>query len=217
MSLFVNCEWRPPAGAGIHARIEQVGRLLARDETIAIVGPSWYRLGRSKKQALSKPVPLAELGKVGSWKREWFAPGEDEYSLGMWNGRDDPHAVSLLVYLHEPPTMFDTLLFDGPNLDSVKEKWRDVLAWGEAVAHQLGGLSVVSSGQLQKWAEAEGIDDPVSAAYAVFWGQDAASKPRTARGAGSIVSAATWPEVIAPNRGRMQELIAVRTTQGSAP
>jgi hypothetical protein len=202
MSLFLNCGWHPLAGMEIQARIGQVVRLLEREETIAIMGRNWYRQGRSKKEALSKPLSLAKLTDVRSWGRgkviiERTGREEIDYSLGIWNGRDDPEAASFMADLNEPPTEPDTLLFSGPRLESLKDKWHHVLAWGEAVAIHLGGRSFVGSDELRDWAEAEGLEGAALAGYAAFNGRDGRS----------IVGAATWPEVIAPDKKRVQELI----------
>jgi hypothetical protein len=150
MSLFLSCGWYPAAGTGIQARIQQIARLLEREETVAVVGGNWYRLGRSKKEALSKPLSLSKLGQVRSWRREKLVYGttgleEMNYGLGVWNGRDPPGSVSFSVDLYEPTTHADTLVFRGPDLESMKDKWHQVLAWGEAVAHHMAGRSKVSS------------------------------------------------------------------------
>jgi hypothetical protein len=209
MSLFVNCGWRPPAGTKIQTRIGQIVRLLERDETVALVGRNWYRLGRSKREALSKPLSLTKLTEVRSWGRgkviiEETGREERDYSLGVWNGRDEPDIASLSVMLHEPSTWSDSLVFRGPGLESVKDKWRSVLAWGEAIATHLGGQSEVSSHDLRDWAGAEGMKHADSAAYAVFEGDGRSS-----------VAATTWSEVIAPDKKRVQEVI--RMIRASIP
>jgi hypothetical protein len=201
MSFFLNCGWYPTAGAEIQARIGQIASLLERQETVALVGGNWYRKGRSKKEALSKPLPLAKLREVRSWHRDKFVfeeTGREEldFWLGVWNGRDPPDSASLLVHLHDPTTEMDMLVFSGPGLESLKDRWRQVLAWGEAVAHHLGGRSLVSSNTLIEWAEAEGLERADMAGYAAFHADGR-----------SIVSAATWPEVIAPDKKRAQEFI----------
>jgi hypothetical protein len=211
MSLFLNSGWHPAVGTGIQARIGQIARLLEREETAAMVGGNWYRLGRSKKEALSKPVSLAKLGEVRSWKRYRFVHEETgreevDYSLGVWNGRDPPESASFSARLNEPTTKtkMDTLVFSGPDLESLKDKWPHVLAWCEAVAHHLGGESLVSSHELTDWAEAEGLEKASWAGYAAFHADGR-----------SIVSAATWPEVIAPDKKRVQEFIgAYRAMSG---
>jgi hypothetical protein len=91
----------------------------------------------------------------------------------------------------------DSLVFGGPELESLKDKWRLVLAWGEAVSHHLGGWSLVSSNQLIDWARAEGLERASMAGYAAFHG----------RHGRSIVSATTWAEVVAPDKERVQEFI----------
>ncbi len=204
MSLVVKCGWYSSGGAEIQVRIGEIVRLLEREETVTLVGDKWYRKGRSRKEALSKPLSLAKLGEVRSWRREKFVyeeTGLEEitYSLGIWNGRDDPEAVSLLVYLTEPITQVQSIAFDGLDLELVKDKWRDVLAWGEVVARHLGGRGVVSSDELMKWAEVQGLEEADLAAYAVFDGREGRSS----------VSAATWPEVIAPDKKRVQEAIGM--------
>jgi len=202
MSFFLNCGWYPTAGTGIQARIGQIAGLLGREETVALMGPNWYRLGRSKKEALSKPLSQEKLNDVRSWSRDKILRGETdrevmEYSLGVWNGRDEPDAASLMVDLHEPATEMDSLVFGGPDLESLKDKWRRVLAWGEAVANHLRGLSLVSSDRLIEWARTEGLEKASSAGHASFDG----------RNGRSIVSAASWPEAIAPSKQRVQEFI----------
>lgn len=203
MSLFVNCGWHPPAGTGIQTRIDQMARLLQREETVALVGGNWYRKGYSKKEALSKPLSLAKLGEVRSWTRDRFVyedPRREEidYSIDAWNGRDPPESASLSITLYEtPPTETDSLVFGGPGLETLKDKWHEVLAWSEAIANQLRGLSVVSSSDLIQWAEAEGLKRATSAAYAAFDG----------RARRSSVSAATWQEALTPNKKRVQEVI----------
>src|SRR5688572_7821800 len=112
MALFVSCGWFPAAGAEIRARIGQIARLLERQETVALVGRDWYRLGRSKKEALSKPLSIKKLEEVRSWDRgrilaDETNPEEIDYSLGAWNGRDPPDVASLSVMLHDPPTWMD--------------------------------------------------------------------------------------------------------------
>jgi len=204
VSFFVRCEWFPPAGAEIQARIGQIARLLGREETVAVVGGHWYRKGRSKKEALSKPISLAKLEEGRSWDREKFVFEETgremmDYWFGAWNGRDDPDSVSLLVHLTEPSTEMDSIGFGGPGLESLKDKWRHVLAWGEAVAHHLGGRSLVSSNELMEWAEAEGLEGADMAGYAAFDGRDGRS----------IVGVATWPEAITPDKKRVQEFIGM--------
>jgi len=204
MSFFLNCGWYPPAGAGLQARIEQIARLLEREETVALVGPNWYRKGRSKREALSKPLSQAKLGDVRSWAHKKFPHVEAgreveviEYWLDVWNGRDAPDSASFSVELHERATEMDSLVFGGPELESLKDKWRLVLAWGEAVGHHLGGESLVSSNQLIDWARAEGLERADMAGYAVFDGREGRS----------IVSATTWAEVVAPDKERVQEFI----------
>jgi hypothetical protein len=201
MSFILNCGWYPAACAAIQARIEQVARLLEREETVALVGANWYRLGRSKKAALSKPLSLAKLREVRSWHREKFvfeATGLEEidYRLDVWNGRDPPDSASLSVHLNEPTTEVDAIVFRGPDLESLKDRWPHVLALGEAVAQHFGGECLVSSNTIIEWARAEGLERADMAGYAIFHGDGR-----------SIVSAATWPEVIAPDRERAQEFI----------
>jgi len=204
MSFFLNCEWYPPADAGLMDRIEQIVRLLERQETVAVMGRNWYRQGRSKREALSKPLSQAKLTDVRSWGREKFIYEEAgrkveviQHWLGVWNGRDAPDGASLSVEIHEPMRGMDFVVFRGPELDSLKDKWRHVLAWGEAVSHHLGGWSLVSSNQLIDWARAEGLERADMAGYAAFHSRDGRS----------IVYATTWAEVIAPDRERVQDFI----------
>lgn len=222
MSLILNCQWYPDPQASVERRVQQAAELLARDEAVALMGNGWYRLGRSKAQALTKPVATSELANPGSWKQSAFGPGEVDHVLSVWNGHDDPRGVSLRVELHTPASQVDTLAFDGPQLETATARWSEALALARALATDLEGLAIVSSHELIAWAEGQQLERADLAAYAAFWGTGAASRspddtliPR-APGAGpqERVWATTAAQVTSPNRGEVDALIRLLRTGG---
>jgi hypothetical protein len=218
MSLFINCQWYPENNAPLNERIEIIVGLLSDPAVTALLGGEWYRLGRSRRQALSKSVPPGELRQVNKWRYTRLSPGFGYYGMHLWNGVDGPGGITIALELNEPASRLDTLVLHGPETKALRAagaQWDVVLSCGSFIAEELGGLVIVSSHELIDYAQNNAIERADLAAYGAFWGID-----RSGKNPGylslplgetlvpfSIVICQTWTNVEFPNLSRIEELI----------
>ena len=213
MALFVRCEWMPAPSATLEERVTEaaaVVRSVASDSPYASAG--WFLTARSRKAALAKPVDLERLSSLENhWRRvPLVVEGAAYYALSMWDGKADLETTGLSVGVYDPPAEADQLVISGPTTDAFRAcvSWREVLALAESLALRLGGLTVVGSYALHLYAEPKGIPD---AMYAAYWGVDRSERSpfyARLRAAGheppwSVVSSATWEEVLDPSLGSL--------------
>jgi len=218
MSLFINCQWFPESNASLAERIEIIIGLFSNSAITALIGGQWYRLGRSSKQALSKPFLPSELRQINTWRFTQLSADSGYYGIGLWNGSDIPKGVTLTLEINTTANRLDTLVIDGPEIAALRAdviSWDIVLSCGRYIAEQLGGLAVVSSHELIDYARKNSIEGADLAAYAAFWAID-----RSEKNPGyialmqedwslpfSMVICMTWEDVKSPNLNRIRELI----------
>ncbi len=217
MSLFIRCEWIPPADSSLDARVMEIANLFNNPMFTAIAGAEWYLLGRSKAEALSKPMRRAELVQLHLWRCVPLIQGKHVYACNLWNGRDDLNSVNISIALHVPPEDPDTFVISGlsaDNLCSSGVSWRAILDLSILLAETLGGAVRVSSHELLERGAELLAADAQKAVYAAFWGIDRSGRNPAYRSLlaterdipFSCVSADSWEEVFAPNPARMRDI-----------
>ena len=103
MGLVIRCWWLPPSHLPIEQRMMEALGVIRQPELASIFGAGWFKGGRTKKAALSRPVNLENITpKAPPWRRVSMTdvpPHNDiYYQLGLWNGLDSPCLVLLFHY-----------------------------------------------------------------------------------------------------------------------
>lgn len=218
MSLFIRCEWVPETNASIELRVAEATGVFGVRILAKIAGAQWYRLGRSKAEALSRPVSIDDLRQVQAWRRVPLIPGSMIYSADLWNGRDHPEGVNLSIAINVPSTDLDTCVvsnLDANYLRASGISWRDVLIFAESLAQMLGGVARISSHELLDQAKDWKAVGAQEAAYAAFWGIDRSGKnPRYHElmkkrkfPPVSCVAAKSWEEVYFAEIDQFREIL----------
>lgn len=217
MSLFIRCEWIPPADASLDVRLMEVANLFNNPTFTAIARAEWYSLGRSKAEALSKPVRRAELAQLQFWRCVPLIQGKHVYTINLWNGRDDLNSVNISIALHVPPDDPDIFVISGISADNLRSSgvsWKGLLDLSISLAERLGGAVRVSSHELLERASELLAVDAQKAVYAAFWGIDRSGRNPAYRSLLATerdipffcVSADSWEEVFAPNPARLRDV-----------
>jgi hypothetical protein len=208
--------------------------VIRQPELASLFGAEWFKGGRTKKAALSRPVHLENITpKAPPWRRVSMTdvpPHNDiYYQLGLWNGLDRPASCSFSITLYEPaldPRRLqipgletDTIIIPGPELallESTSTAWHRLLDICHLIANLLGGRAEITSDEL--WDLARGqtqLSQASDAAYAAFWGIDRSThnplyRPlgeSNATGPSSMVASDSWEQVTHPDVERLQRLI----------
>lgn len=219
MSLFINCQWFPESEASLGDRMKSVSGLLRNNAVSVLVGQQWYRPGRSRKEALSKPILASQLEQINAWRFTDLSASSGYYGIRLWNGRDNQNGATITCQISIPATRLDIIVIDGLDIDRLQAdglSWDHVLSCARCMAEQLGGLAVVSSHDLIDYAKRNALERPHLAAYGAFWGVDRSGKNP---GYGmlikqkslpfSMVNFRTWEEVQSPSVTRLQGLVSL--------
>jgi hypothetical protein len=174
MSLFIRCQWLPPPEASLESRFSEVGKVTTTLRALSSLGPRWFKLGNSRKDALKREVPLGEIHTNRKlWRRRPLGDGEAYWDLSVWSGRSEEEGANFGISLHERSSQAD-----GIGFATEREFLRRTVAWVEVIdaarrlSVELGGCAVVSSNELMEEASSQGIAHADHAAYAAFWGVD---------------------------------------------
>lgn len=160
MGLVIRCWWLPPRHLPIEQRMMEALGVIRQPELASIFGAGWFKGGRTKKAALSRPVNLENITpKAPPWRRVSMTdvpPHNDiYYQLGLWNGLDRPASCSFSITLYEPaldPRRLqipgletDTIIISGPEL-ALLESTRSVRkVVAEIVPRRRGFLELVGA------------------------------------------------------------------------
>jgi hypothetical protein len=181
-----------------------------------MVGPRWFKLGRSRKEALKHEVRLGELQTNKNAFRRVPLIDEDAYwTLDVWNGRAEEEGANVHFRLYDPPTNLDVFMisFDRAALGGTVS-WDDVVFSARQLSRQFGGQVIVRSHELLEYAAERNIPDAEFAAYAAFWGDDRSGRNPLHRWMESsgvkppleIVACNSWEEVEAPDEARLRAI-----------
>lgn len=219
MSLFVRCNWLPPRDATLLDRFSEVRRPMTTNALLAKLGPRWFQLGRSRKDALKREVRLEEFDpkQKGCERVTLGTSGKSYWSLSVWNGGPDGETAGLRVTIREPSSEVDQIVISA-ELDFLQRTmaWTDILGAARHLSEQLGGYTIVSSDDLIDEGKRRGIvyDSPAAYAYAAFWGVDRSGRNPKYRWLATtrrtapfeIVACDSWAEVSAPDNARLREI-----------
>ena len=214
MSLSIICQWSHNDGRSIEERIQHAAAVFSAPDVQSLVGQQWFRGGKSKRDALSKPVPMSAFGEIKTWDRSLLTPEIYMYGLSLWNGRDYPESFSLSVTLQAPPERTsphfspNQFLLSGFEINQLQARniaWTSILAVAQFMAEEFKGRSMIRSDELYKIGEQNcGIEEPDIPAYAAFWGGCGSERHPT-----SMIVCKSWDEARSPDCARLRELAAL--------
>jgi hypothetical protein len=207
----------PRADASLEERIAESASLVGAPLLATIIGAQWFRLGKSKAEALSRPVDMDNLARIDTWRRVQIVPGVMVYAVDLWNGVDHPGVANLSIAIHVPPNEPDTFVISSLNADYLRSadvSWSSVIAVAECLADRLGGLSMIASHELLELLQKKMPGSSERAAYAAFWGIDRSGNNPAYRGLEtaqisapfSCVAADSWEELNAPTASQLRRV-----------
>lgn len=215
MSLFINCQWPSHPNASLDFRFKRLANTLYHPAVAALSGSDWYQLARSKQQALTQHVSAEAIRQPAHWKPSRPGAGPVTYRVSLWNGRNDPAAVTIMAELHGAANEIDSFVLEGPELSDLQSQgiaWELILGCGQTIAKELGGLALLSSHELIEFAQTTGLQRPDLAAYAAFWGGNDNSNPSNlSNEATEEIVASNWDEAQQPAEHKLQQLIDLLT------
>lgn len=225
MGVFLRTEWLADRGARLEARKRQMADLLAHPDLQTVAGGQWYEQAMSEREALLRPVNVPNPSVPKPWEDVRLSTDTRFHRLTLWNGADDECGVEVSISLRDPPgddlDTFVVSLTRPRLLRTTRIDWEVILALCRTLAKELGGLTILSAGDLVAIAEERNLRSPDAAAYAAFWGTDRTGRDRAhaslrARGLDppyEIVVARSWDEVFNPDSGRLHDAIELLTRQ----
>ena len=161
-----------------------MARVVPASRLVAAFGPRWFNLGRSRKDATTHEVRLADP----KWRRVPLVDGNRYLGCAVWNGAPDDESAKLDVTVFDPPEQPDALVVSAP-LTVVRARlgWDDLVADARDLARDLGGCTVIGSTDLE-----DDADD-----LAVVWGVDRSSANPlfTAPAPPDRIACASWDDV----------------------
>src|SRR5262249_37598996 len=130
MDLLIRCLWMPPQNAPIASRLAEISDVGSATKLLTMVGPRWYKLGRSRKDALRHEVVLGEVHITRPiCRRVPLIDGEAYWALDVWNGRADQESANVHFSLYDPPNNLD-IFYISFQRDALEPtvSWNDVLS-----------------------------------------------------------------------------------------
>jgi hypothetical protein len=237
MSLDVICVWHEADDMPLEQRLSKAAVVLRSPQVEEIFGPNWYHGGKSRKDALSKPVNLDDVLKLEAWS-EWRGepppPCGLTYTFGMWNGHDgaDPRrgGVSVILieepvpYVHRIPGRSGRMVFDCPVLEVIaKDETRvaQFISFARFLASRLEGTAVLRSYELMEYAEERDALDEHLMAYAAFWHEPMGIvDPDTGESISEYVATTKWTKEVdeesIPRVLKLQHLLEALLKKGAA-
>lgn len=157
MALSIRCDWSHKGAPPIEERIKQAAAVFLSPDIQRLVGSRWFRTGKSKREALSNPIPIETVATSAAWKLVPLVLDEEKYVLNLWSG---PHgltscAVSINLQVpaeqtsvHFPPNSFLIAGVEPSSLRSRDVEWETILSCARMLANAFQGRCVIRTDEL---------------------------------------------------------------------
>jgi hypothetical protein len=203
----------PASQASLASRFAELANVGLSNKLQKMVGPRWFKLGRSRRDALKHEVRFSEL--QTNIRRVPLIDGEAYWTLDVWNARAEEEGANVHFRLYDPPAQLDVFFvsFERAALEDITP-WNEVLSSARQLSEQLGGHVIVRSDELLNYAAEREIPYAEHAAYAAFWGEDRSGRNPLYRWLASsgtkppleIVACDSWKEVETPDEVRLRAI-----------
>lgn len=205
-----------PAEASLVDRLGEAARAAATLTAELNVGPRWFQLGRSRKDALKKEVRLEDVSTQNkSCRRVELADNEAYWAMNIWNGRSEGQEANLAFSLFERQTRPDGLMVSA-EIDHLRGTvgWPGVLAATRELANALGGCAIVTSHEARERETEHNSPAADHTAYAAFWGIDRSGRNPLYRwltdqgrmAPWETLACESWAEVETPDLARLRRI-----------